>query len=471
MKKKIFILMLTMCGFVPYAKSQTIGDYNLLIVDGTFGSDAQSELTAMGHTVFLESPANLTPGYDYTPYDAIIFMYNTYAPIGMSEILALNQNCQLGLILMRGENIISPADMGTSVTFSNDDLLIENNTHYITQPFSLGLLDLGFTYKSNLTTINSGNTILGSVSGGNGSLVIHNTYKRVMSPYYGHYDGMPWNPDAEILMDRIIAWAVSPCCTANTGIDVITSCNPITWIDGNTYTTSNNTATHIIPNAAGCDSVITLNLTINNASSSTDNHTTCDSYTWIDGNTYTTSNNTATHLLTNAAGCDSTVTLNLTINNVSDITTTTSGITIISNNSTATYKWLDCNNSFAEISGETGQSYTPLSNGSYAVELTENGCVDTTICVSILNVGIVENSFGGDLFIYPNPTNGNFTIDLGAIYENSQISITNILGGLIVTKVITHSQVLNLAIKDPAGIYIISVQSGDRKAVFRLIKE
>lgn len=409
-----------MCGIAPYANSQTVGDYNLLIVDGTFGSDAQSELTAMGHTVFLESPANLTLGYDYTPYDAIIFMYNTSAPIGMSEILALNQNCQLGLILMRGENIISPADMGTSVTFSNDDLLIENNTHYITQPFSLGLLDLGFTYKSNLTTINSGNTILGSVSGGNGSLVIHDTYKRVMSPYYGHFDGMPWNPDAEILMDRIIAWAVSPCCTANTGIDAITSCNPITWIDGNVYTTSNNIATH---------------------------------------------------LLINAAGCDSTVILNLTINNISDITTTTSGITIIANNSTATYNWLDCNNSFAEISGETGQSYTPLSNGSYAVELTENGCVDTTICVSILNVGIVENSFGGDLYIYPNPTNGNFSIDLGAIYENSQISITNILGRLIVTKLITHSQVLNLAINEPAGIYIISVHSGDRRAIFRLIKE
>lgn len=41
----------------------------------------------------------------------------------------------------------------------------------------------------------------------------------------------------------------------------------------------------------------------------------CDSYTWIDGITYTSSNNTATWLTTNAAGCDNLVTLNLIINN------------------------------------------------------------------------------------------------------------------------------------------------------------
>jgi hypothetical protein len=44
--------------------------------------------------------------------------------------------------------------------------------------------------------------------------------------------------------------------------DTITSCGPYTWIDGNTYTSSNNTATHLFTNAAGCDSVVTLHLSI-----------------------------------------------------------------------------------------------------------------------------------------------------------------------------------------------------------------
>ena len=43
----------------------------------------------------------------------------------------------------------------------------------------------------------------------------------------------------------------------------------------------------------------------------------CGSYTWIDGNTYTASNNSATFTILNGSinGCDSTVTLDLTISN------------------------------------------------------------------------------------------------------------------------------------------------------------
>ena len=100
---------------------------------------------------------------------------------------------------------------------------------------------------------------------------------------------------------------------STTGTDTQVACDSYTWIDGNTYTNNNNTATYTTTNAAGCDSVVTLNLTINRKSYFTDVQTACNSYTWIDGNTYTESNNTATHTLTNAAGCDSVVTLNLTI--------------------------------------------------------------------------------------------------------------------------------------------------------------
>ena len=100
---------------------------------------------------------------------------------------------------------------------------------------------------------------------------------------------------------------------SNTGIDIQTACDSYTWIDGITYTSSNNVATHTLTNAVGCDSVVTLNLTVNQSNSGVDVQTACDSYTWIDGNTYTSSNNIATHTLTNAAGCDSVVTLNLTV--------------------------------------------------------------------------------------------------------------------------------------------------------------
>ncbi|NRA11753.1 MAG: T9SS type A sorting domain-containing protein [Crocinitomicaceae bacterium] len=209
------------------------------------------------------------------------------------------------------------------------------------------------------------------------------------------------------------------------------------------------------------------------AATDTDTRTECNSYTWIDGINYTSSNNSATFNIANGAanGCDSLVTLDLTIINVSDLTTTTSGITISANNTGATYQWLDCDNNYAIISGENGQSYIAISNGNYAVELAENSCVDTTNCVAITSVGIIESDFGNVLVVYPNPTNGNLSIDLGAIYETSDISITDIYGKLIDSKTMTQSQFLNLSIEEPAGIYIVSILAGDKKAVIRLIKK
>ena len=55
----------------------------------------------------------------------------------------------------------------------------------------------------------------------------------------------------------------------------------------------------------GCDSIVTLDLTILNSTSGTDVQSGCDTFAWIDGNTYTASNNTATDTLVNAIGCDS----------------------------------------------------------------------------------------------------------------------------------------------------------------------
>ena len=52
----------------------------------------------------------------------------------------------------------------------------------------------------------------------------------------------------------------------NTGTDLQTVCDSLLWIDGVTYTIDNNTATHTLTNIAGCDSIVTLDLTIKNSS-------------------------------------------------------------------------------------------------------------------------------------------------------------------------------------------------------------
>ena len=102
-------------------------------------------------------------------------------------------------------------------------------------------------------------------------------------------------------------------CLSSYNVDNISICDSLTWIDGITYYSNNTTATHIIPNAAGCDSIITLNLTLLQPSYGIDTQTACDSLTWIDGITYYSNNISASHIIPNSAGCDSIITLNLTI--------------------------------------------------------------------------------------------------------------------------------------------------------------
>ena len=97
---------------------------------------------------------------------------------------------------------------------------------------------------------------------------------------------------------------------STTSTDTQVACDTYIW-KGNTYTTSG-IYTDVSTNTAGCNHTETLNLTINSSTSNSTTQTACDTYTW-NGNIYTTSG-TYTDISTNAAGCDYTETLNLTIN-------------------------------------------------------------------------------------------------------------------------------------------------------------
>lgn len=107
-----------------------------------------------------------------------------------------------------------------------------------------------------------------------------------------------------------------------TSTDIQIACDSLTWINGITYTTSTNTPTDTLITASGCDSIITLNLTINNSTTGIDIRTACDSLTWIDGITYSSSTTTPTFTIIggSTSGCDSVVTLNLTINSAATFT-------------------------------------------------------------------------------------------------------------------------------------------------------
>lgn len=141
-------------------------------------------------------------------------------------------------------------------------------------------------------------------------------------------------------------------------IDSVVACDNYTWGDGITYHESTNTPTRMLTNTNGCDSTIRLHLTILRSSSSVETIDTCDSFTWLDGQTYTQSTQTPTYTLTNAGGCDSIIHLHLTIHHSVENTETIT--------SCDSFTWID------------GQTYNTSTTEPFFVLPSIHGC-DSTV--------------------------------------------------------------------------------------------
>ena len=195
----------------------------------------------------------------------------------------------------------------------------------------------------------------------------------------------------------------------------------------------------------------------------------CDSYTSPSGNYVYKTSGIYYDTIPNQWGCDSLLTINVTINTVNTDVIQNSA-TLTANATGATYQWMDCDNDYSIINGETGQSFTATQNGSYAVKVTQNGCTDTSACYTVTTVGILENTFSNDITVYPNPTNGIVKIDLGETLSEFVVSIIDVNGKLIRQSTYKNTKMFELNLNVQSGIYLLTINSGNKKATIRLIK-
>jgi hypothetical protein len=216
-----------------------------------------------------------------------------------------------------------------------------------------------------------------------------------------------------------------------------------------------------IPNAAGCDSVMTLNLTINNSTSSTQTATACNSYVW-NNNTYTVSG-TYMDTIPNAAGCDSVMTLNLTINTV-NTSVIDSGSFLTANAAGASYQWLDCNNNYSIIAGATNQTYTPSASGNYAVAVTQNNCTDTSACYNITTINISENTKADDFIIFPNPFSVYTVLQTNNPFHNATLTVDNCFGQTVAQIKNISGQAITFNRDNlPSGLYFIRLTEDNKQ--------
>ena len=135
-----------------------------------------------------------------------------------------------------------------------------------------------------------------------------------------------------------------------------------------------------------------------------------------------------------------------------------------------TYKWIDCANGNTVISGETGRTFTITTAGSYACEISNGICMVTTDCISS-TMGIDENNVGTELFVYPNPTSGSVTIDLGEVVNHANVTIYNTLGQLVGTESFDAIREISVLLKGEPGMYLVHIQTEGQSAIVNVIKK
>lgn len=92
-------------------------------------------------------------------------------------------------------------------------------------------------------------------------------------------------------------------------------------------------------------------------------------------------------------------------------------------------------------------------------------------------VEIIESSLGVNEFndskvkLYPNPTTGIFTIDLGNEIENTEISIHDLNGRLIKVFYKSNKSLINIDLELGLGLYFVTVISDNKKSIFKLLKK
>lgn len=250
----------------------------------------------------------------------------------------------------------------------------------------------------------------------------------------------------------------------------VTACDHYMTPGGNNYTQSG-TYPDTLQTSLGCDSIITINLMIKNSSSGSETVTSCFQHVSPSGAYIWTSSGIYSDTVQNAVGCDSVITVNLTINTV-DVSVTQVQTTLTANATFASYQWLDCDNAYSSINGATNQSYQPGANGNYAVEVTQNSCTDTSLCYQVTGVGIQESLSDQSWNIFPNPTDGRFRISDAIVGTKFELELYDIQGKLVFREAISmkdaNGAIINIeGIED--GMYILHIKSDQTLITRRLL--
>lgn len=226
-----------------------------------------------------------------------------------------------------------------------------------------------------------------------------------------------------------------------------------------------------VSNDSGCYNFITLNLTVHQPSHLFLYDTICSGDTIYYNNQIITQQGIYNFSYPSFFGCDSLITLTVTEILVNNGITLSDGV-LKASAINADYDWYNCTTA-KYIQGAHNRTFIPAAVGNYAVDVTQFGCTDRSVCLAVLVLDTEENLEETTTWhLFPNPTDGQIFLT-GPNVADAKISVWGTTGKMVreLDWNPISGQSMELDFTDlEAGTYYLAVQSSAGKQAFIIIK-
>lgn len=217
-------------------------------------------------------------------------------------------------------------------------------------------------------------------------------------------------------------------------------------------------------NSNFCDSIVTIDLTVLGKTYYSYKESACKLFTLPSGKNSYTKSAIIQDTIKNQLGCDSVITIDLTVVKVGTGVSITGDVLTCTNTSATDWQWVLCNQNYKPAPDGNTRIYNAKTNGNYAVIVTQDNCKDTSECNWITSASahyFPKNEIG--INVYPNPVlqgDMNVNIEISSLVNHGKLRLINAQGRIVLEQPFSGNLgTMKLSNQISSGIYVIEIQT------------